>query len=1006
MSELKRHTRSDRVKWIVTAVVILLMSTAIVGIGMQLFAKQDKFKPSEWFKKDTSQTDTLPDDETAKTSVADNDVTTEELARGVLASSSSFVGETSALSDTANTITYTSLPAHCRHIEIGDDLSGAIIVFDFPHFETPNHYASPSNYYKGTYITTSTNYTFLNNTYTSNNFALCKYTSSYPTRIIDFYDITSNTGSGKDFSQYPVTGYVLPDDAGTVTDIPTKVTISLQTYDFRTRHEYLNMYIYDPHYYNYSLFDKTTEYPYGENHDIDVCSKDIVTGSSYSDGFLAINLNNIKSDGHTLTLSGGSILYLTSSDFTLSGRNIYNSANMTSQVGVFYSTASNGSIPDSSYTFLCSYSNGYCYLRVDLENVTLKDAAPDGTFKYVKEPIHSHIQTYSECPVDNCTYADGRAIRQGDVLNSGYVIFDVAAYRSSCSSEVAFAWGNYNIGFYVVDDELVYRDYSVDVDFYDEKIISADMTDGYVYCELLSGDYPINVGDTSFCRFVSHEQITVTVETEGGSRQYEIRAYSGLDIQPAFGNGWYNADGYDISSIPQSTTFTEVLDIHTGHQSLRIFNPYNYAMRVTVHVDSEGDYTPSSVDYWQGYGDDGELYLFYDISQLRSIITAYLGNELDYSEIDVNIKTTSKNTSEQNNYRLATYTLYSLLNETNRYNEKYNFTTVTGDKSLGQFPLDNSVIHMDVLVIDRIVEQKQITVPVTFYGYIDDYATATVTADYVRYYNNVTETRIPVSAVTEVCARYETFGKYCVTDEEWQTVTENGKDYLFSDRSSDIELYIEVMRKSFKLTNSVNAASVELPIVTRSDRDGYFVQLQLDSFIAISADDSIDFVNRAAEFLNWDNVDTFPSRYLDQITKLFGINGYSALNGFELNGDYVMYNAPERVILIDKSQSVHYLNGIAIRIPDSCIKLGLYEYELELMDSQTFGVLGAEKPDNGWDKFTDNVGNFFGGAFDFFGSKDKTDIIKQVLFCVMAVLILVVVIKLISIIVSACKRRK
>lgn len=46
-NSLNKHVRSDKCKWILTAVVALLMAVFLAAIGMQLWAP-DKYKPSEW----------------------------------------------------------------------------------------------------------------------------------------------------------------------------------------------------------------------------------------------------------------------------------------------------------------------------------------------------------------------------------------------------------------------------------------------------------------------------------------------------------------------------------------------------------------------------------------------------------------------------------------------------------------------------------------------------------------------------------------------------------------------------------------------------------------------------------------------------------------------------------------------------------------------------------------------------------------------------------------------
>lgn len=57
MNDLNKHKKSDKTKWILTGVAFVLIFVFLVGLCMQLFAKDDKYKPSEWFRKpETEQT--------------------------------------------------------------------------------------------------------------------------------------------------------------------------------------------------------------------------------------------------------------------------------------------------------------------------------------------------------------------------------------------------------------------------------------------------------------------------------------------------------------------------------------------------------------------------------------------------------------------------------------------------------------------------------------------------------------------------------------------------------------------------------------------------------------------------------------------------------------------------------------------------------------------------------------------------------------------------------------
>ena len=56
MNELKRHKKSDKIKWVFTGIAFVLVFVMIIGMCLQLFGT-GKQKPSEWFKKsETEQT--------------------------------------------------------------------------------------------------------------------------------------------------------------------------------------------------------------------------------------------------------------------------------------------------------------------------------------------------------------------------------------------------------------------------------------------------------------------------------------------------------------------------------------------------------------------------------------------------------------------------------------------------------------------------------------------------------------------------------------------------------------------------------------------------------------------------------------------------------------------------------------------------------------------------------------------------------------------------------------
>ncbi len=58
--ELNKHKKSDKIKWILTAVAFGLLFVILAGLCMQLFGN-DKIKPANWFKKTEQTTPAVPE---------------------------------------------------------------------------------------------------------------------------------------------------------------------------------------------------------------------------------------------------------------------------------------------------------------------------------------------------------------------------------------------------------------------------------------------------------------------------------------------------------------------------------------------------------------------------------------------------------------------------------------------------------------------------------------------------------------------------------------------------------------------------------------------------------------------------------------------------------------------------------------------------------------------------------------------------------------------------------
>lgn len=116
--EFNKHMKSDKVKWVLTAIAFVLVAALIVGLFLQVFG-EGKVKPSEWFNTQTEEQ--LPDDETPDDggavveTVGGNGV---KLASSVIAAADYDEYGVSALAETAYTITATVTPADATNQNI------------------------------------------------------------------------------------------------------------------------------------------------------------------------------------------------------------------------------------------------------------------------------------------------------------------------------------------------------------------------------------------------------------------------------------------------------------------------------------------------------------------------------------------------------------------------------------------------------------------------------------------------------------------------------------------------------------------------------------------------------------------------------------------------------------------------------------------------------------------------------------------------------------------------
>ena len=202
MSNLNRHVRSDKIKWAITAVVLFLVITAIVGVCLQVFGK-GKVKPSEWFTKSETKVEQVVDGDKSAEEEKKNADELEQSGSSAIFSLNSYAEITTC---SANP-TYDVLPKNVKLLEVGDNLSGATIIIDFSRlsFETVP------------FIRTTGNYFFQLRSYAEQAFGLAFDPTGNASSVgmLDPVVIFCETYID-DYKSYPLTGFVLTENTGKI----------------------------------------------------------------------------------------------------------------------------------------------------------------------------------------------------------------------------------------------------------------------------------------------------------------------------------------------------------------------------------------------------------------------------------------------------------------------------------------------------------------------------------------------------------------------------------------------------------------------------------------------------------------------------------------------------------------------------------------------------------------------------------------------------------------------
>ncbi len=462
-----------------------------------------------------------------------NDETAEELTAGTVSSfavSALNGNNVRAASEVWAKEEYDALPDGCEVAKVGDDLSGKLLVFDFPSFPDNGSIANSG-------IIQTEKYFFYQEVYSGQGFGCYvgnyeklkqaatggmsgqTYTPSNPSCVF-FYKSSSYSPNS-----YSITSWRMPDDMGVI-ESGTFIA---------------NIYVLDdsapvpdpeP-----GMYEVLTENPYAGCNDY--CGEKLVSGVTYKGGYLVIDLGDASvkskiSAGGSLITSGQNSLY--GIDSTLKYKYLITSSN--------YANVDIGLISDT----------GKRYFRVDLDSVSWKmetgNTDPtyisNGAMKYIK--AHEHKEVLRDDPYTDIDYNAGTEIVTGKTYTNGYLALSVAGlidyisyhYEDSYSTPAPIlTWHNpYNDGLYIKDGDIVYREYqggnnNVYSMVLEQETGSMDYpyTDGYVYVKADISDITgIDSEIRNIARYITDETVRITVEADNTKYYYDTRKYTAFDL--------------------------------------------------------------------------------------------------------------------------------------------------------------------------------------------------------------------------------------------------------------------------------------------------------------------------------------------------------------------------------------------------------------------------------------------------------------------------------------------
>lgn len=465
----------------------------------------------------------------------------------------------------------TKLPEGARNIQVGDDLSGAVLYIDYPNLQKPT----------GDYLSTSTGY----HIYTQSFSGMCfgyKITSNpmtdYNSQTDYFVSTAYMSGPSAPWVNYPIKSYELPEDFGVVTNVDT------------SKPEHTALYIVEGG--TSGGEEETPTYTVSETcplpgHGFECGSVFYLNNDvkSYADGYLCVNVKALKPLMSQSGSSSVNVMIINSQN----GLKIENGA----LNYVYMGAGSSGGSEQKTFK-LCdgSATSDYIYFEIDLQNVSMinSEYVTSDTMRYLTDLPHEHLTTETAFPVAGCTSDCVMQLKDGMTYVEGYLVIKTAAFRSFAATHTGrlFYTDNHNYNYFEVENGALKYSQYLGGPYNSMTVYDGNTETEYFYVHL-NGMTFVSGGLTfgsSIIGYLTTEHQKYTLPEQPEKEGYDFAGWfygTEVDHSEAESNASKTCSQYTGEHITTDTSFH-------AHFTIKRFT-------VTYDTNGVGEISPETVDW-------------------------------------------------------------------------------------------------------------------------------------------------------------------------------------------------------------------------------------------------------------------------------------------------------------------------------------------------------------------------------------------------------------------------